>query len=72
MLELQQPAPLQVAMIDTLASFQDESIAAWIRQFLDAIEQDVVGRGELDPARIELLKQHPDQQVASRVRILFK
>ena len=98
MLELQQPAPLQVAMIDTLASFQDESIAgmileawpglsptlrrravellvsrpAWIRQFLDAIEQDVVGRGELDPARIELLKQHPDQQVASRVRIVFK
>ena len=98
MLELQQPAPLQAAMIDTLASFQEESIAgmilqawpglspalrrhavellvsrpAWIGQFLDAIEKDVVGRGELDPARIELLKQHPDEPVASRVRTLFK
>ena len=76
LLELQQPTPLQVAMIDTLASFQDDSIAttlleawpglspalrrravellvsrpAWIKQFLDAIENDVVGRGELDPA----------------------
>ncbi|MEO2021614.1 MAG: c-type cytochrome, partial [Pirellulaceae bacterium] len=98
MLELQQPAPVQAAMIDTLASFQEESIAgmilqawpglspalrrravellvsrpAWIGQFLDAIEKDVVGRGELDPARIELLKQHPDEPVASRVRTLFK
>ena len=44
----------------------------WIGSFLDAVAENHIGRGELDPARIELLKEHPDRQVASRVRDLFK
>ncbi len=97
-LDLRQPAPLQAAMIDTLATFQDDSISrlvvkawpglsptlrrravellvsrpAWVQTFLDAVEKDAVGRGELDPARIELLKQHPDEEIARRVRKIFR
>lgn len=43
----------------------------WIEPFLDAVETNKVGRGELDAARLELLKQHPDKQVALRVKSLF-
>ena len=98
LLELQQPVPVQAAMIDTLATFQDDSISqlvlsawpglspalrrravellvsrpVWIQQFLNAVEKDVVGRGELDSARIELLKQHPDKAIAARVEKIFQ
>ncbi len=44
---------------------------AWSVLFLDAIEHGIIGRGDLDPARIELLKQHPDKALASRTRQLF-
>jgi len=38
---------------------------------LDRIEAGAVSRGDLDPARIGLLKEHPDAQIAARVSKLF-
>lgn len=43
----------------------------WLTALLDAIEDGLVGRGDLDPVRIELLKRHPDAAIADRVRKLF-
>ena len=47
------------------------SRSSWSTTFLDAIEEGQIGRGDLDPARVELLKQHPDKILANRVRKLF-
>ncbi|WP_298865847.1 PVC-type heme-binding CxxCH protein, partial [uncultured Gimesia sp.] len=47
------------------------SRSAWSTAFLDAIEKEQVGRGDLDPARVELLKRHPDKILASRIQKLF-
>lgn len=43
----------------------------WSTAFLDAVEQGGVGRGDLSPARIELLKKHPNKKLADRVGQLF-
>ena len=43
----------------------------WTELLLNAVENEQVGRGELDPARITLLKVHPDKAIASRVNKLF-
>lgn len=43
----------------------------WSTAFLDAIEQGQIGRGDLDPARVELLKKHPNKVLANRIRKLF-
>jgi putative heme-binding domain-containing protein len=45
--------------------------AAWIGAFLDAVEQGRVGRGDVEPARLELLKTYPDAAVRSRAATLF-
>lgn len=45
--------------------------ATWSALFFDAIEQGQIGRGDLDPARIELLKRHPNKTLSNRVRKLF-
>lgn len=47
------------------------SRAAWIEALLEQIESGKVGRGDLDPARVGLLKRHPDKQIAARVAELF-
>ena len=44
---------------------------AWIGWLLDRVETGVVARGDLDPARIGLLKKHPDAKIAARVAKLF-
>lgn len=44
---------------------------AWIAALLQQVESGKVGRGDLDPARIGLLKRHPDKQIAARVSELF-
>jgi putative heme-binding domain-containing protein len=44
---------------------------AWIGAFLDAVEQGSVGRGDVDPARLELLKSYPDAAVRQRAAALF-
>jgi putative heme-binding domain-containing protein len=44
---------------------------AWLGAFLDAVERGSVGRGDLDPARLELLKTYPDSAVQKRAAALF-
>jgi putative membrane-bound dehydrogenase-like protein len=44
---------------------------AWIASFLDAVEEGGVSRGDVDPARIGLLKKHPDGTIAKRASQLF-
>lgn len=44
---------------------------AWITAFLNAVEAGDVARSELDPARVQLLRKHPDKQIAARVEKLF-
>jgi len=92
-----QPLELQTAAIGTLASFEDERVAAilleswpgmspqlrataaeaifsrprWIGTFLDAVEKGSVGRADVDPARLDLLKAYPDAAVRARATKLF-
>ena len=43
----------------------------WLAALLDQIEGGGVARGDLDRARVELLKKHPDARIAARVSGLF-
>ena len=43
----------------------------WIGAFLDAIENGSVGRADVDTARLNLLKQYPDETVRARASRLF-
>lgn len=43
----------------------------WSMAFLDAVEQGGVGRGDLSPSRLELLRKHPNKEIAERVGQLF-
>ena len=47
------------------------SRANWVTLFLDAVEAGSIARGEIDPARIQLLKAHPDKNIAQRVAQIF-
>jgi putative membrane-bound dehydrogenase-like protein len=44
---------------------------AWITAFLDAVEQGKVGRGDVDPARIQLLQTSSDARLRARASKLF-
>src|SRR5262249_14700956 len=44
---------------------------AWIMAFLDAVESGTVGRADVEPARLELLKSYPDARVRARSARLF-
>lgn len=44
---------------------------AWINAFLDAVEKDKIGRGDIDPARLTLLQASPDAGIRSRAAKLF-
>jgi putative membrane-bound dehydrogenase-like protein len=43
----------------------------WINAFLDSIENGTVGRADVDPARLNLLKQYPDEAVRARASRSF-
>jgi putative membrane-bound dehydrogenase-like protein len=43
----------------------------WIAAFLDAVENQTVSRGDLDPARVALLQQHNDADIRARSTKLF-
>jgi putative membrane-bound dehydrogenase-like protein len=43
----------------------------WLNRFLDAVERGDVKPFEIEPARVQLLRQHPDQPTADRVAKLF-
>ncbi len=44
---------------------------AWLTSLLDAVEAGTVKPFELDPARVQLLRQHSDEAVVARVTKLF-
>ena len=44
---------------------------AWVNAFLDAVEKGTIGRADVDPARLELLKSYPDAAVKARAGRLF-
>jgi putative heme-binding domain-containing protein len=44
---------------------------AWTAAFLDAVEQGTVGRGDVDPARLQLLQAHADAKLRARAAKLF-
>ncbi|MDP6719878.1 MAG: c-type cytochrome, partial [Pirellulaceae bacterium] len=44
---------------------------AWVASFLDAVDGGKVKRGDVDPARVALLKKHPDRAIATRATELF-
>ncbi|MDA1053448.1 MAG: c-type cytochrome [Planctomycetota bacterium] len=97
LLALRQPVEVQVAVLDSLAEFDEPEVAdlilaswsslsprlragaaealmsrpAWLAALLNQVERGAVARGDLDPARVELLKQHPDAKLAARVSGLF-
>jgi putative membrane-bound dehydrogenase-like protein len=96
-LAARQPPELQSAAIGTLASFEDDGVAAillgawpgmspklrataaeaifsrprWIDAFLDAVEDGSVGRADVDPARLDLLKAYPDAKIRTRAAGIF-
>ena len=43
----------------------------WLARFLDAVEGGTVKSFEVDPARVQLLRQHPDKRIATWVAKLF-
>ena len=45
--------------------------AAWIGAFLDAVEKGSVGRADVEPGRLNLLKTYPDQAVRERASRIF-
>ncbi len=44
---------------------------AWLAKLLDAVEVEKVKSFEIDPARVQLLRQHPDKKIVARVNRLF-
>src|SRR5262249_48782122 len=44
---------------------------AWTLAFLDAVEKKKVARGDVDPARIQLLQSSSDEKVRSRAKKVF-
>jgi putative heme-binding domain-containing protein len=44
---------------------------AWVGAFLDAVEEGSVGRADVDPARLDLLRTYPDAAVRERAARLF-
>jgi putative heme-binding domain-containing protein len=47
------------------------SRSTWITGFLQALENGNIRRGDVDAARIALLKKHPDAKTARRAALLF-
>jgi len=43
----------------------------WVGQLLDAVEEKTINQADLGPARIALLKQHPDDGIRKRVTSVF-
>ncbi|MFN0198563.1 MAG: PVC-type heme-binding CxxCH protein [Planctomycetaceae bacterium] len=44
----------------------------WIMAFLDAVEAEKVPLSEIDPVRVQLLKQDRNEEIQSRAKSLFK
>ncbi len=44
---------------------------AWVVAFLDAVEKGTIGRADVEPARLDLLKSYPDAAIRERAARLF-
>ena len=97
LLDLKESFEIQASVIDTLAKFDDTSVAELLidrwpafgpslrsravevllsrdrftHMMLDAIEGKEIATGEIDPLRIQLLRQHPKKEVAERATMVF-
>ena len=47
------------------------SRGTWVGQLLDAVEKADINRADIGPARIALVKQHPDEKLRQRVAAVF-
>ncbi len=45
--------------------------AEWVVAFLDAVEKGTIGRADVEPARLELLRSYPDAAIRARVIRVF-
>jgi putative membrane-bound dehydrogenase-like protein len=43
----------------------------WVNQLLNSVEEKKINRADIGPARIALLKQHPDAKIRERVAAVF-
>ena len=43
----------------------------WVHQLLESVEEKKINRADIGPARITLLKQHPDAKIRERVSAVF-
>jgi putative heme-binding domain-containing protein len=57
---------LRTSAVETLLSRP-----AWVVTFLDAVEQGKIGRGDVSPARIQVLQTHADRQLRALAAKLF-
>jgi len=97
-LDVRQPVPVQVAALQSLATFDSPDvpplvIAEWsgmspqirvsaveallarpagVAAFLDAVEKGTIRPTDLDPARVKLLQQSPDEKTRTRAAKLFQ
>lgn len=44
---------------------------AWLKAFLKAVEDDRIGKADIDTARVALLRQHPQPEIRQRVQAVF-
>jgi putative heme-binding domain-containing protein len=58
--------PLRAGAVEALFSRP-----TWIAAFLGAVEQGQIGRGDVDPARIQLLQTHADARLRAQADRLF-
>jgi putative membrane-bound dehydrogenase-like protein len=47
------------------------SRASWVGAFLDAVEKGTIGRADVEPARLELLRSYPDAAIRARAARVF-
>jgi putative membrane-bound dehydrogenase-like protein len=97
LLNARQPQPVQAAVMETLARFDQPAVPAllleawpslspqlrasavetlfsrpaWIAAFLDAVDQGKINRGDVDPARVQLLQKQADAKIRDRAAKLF-
>jgi putative heme-binding domain-containing protein len=48
------------------------SRSGWVHAFLDAVEAKTIARGDVDPARIALLRKSPNRSIRLRTEDVFK
>ncbi len=58
--------PLQASAVEVFLSRPE-----WVAAFLDAVEQGKISRGDVDPARMQVLQSHADPRFQARAKQIF-